>query len=91
MSYRRYDSRDGSNSQVVGFLSGCVAGLVIGGAIGLLMAPHRGDITRRKIARRAEETKDQVVEKVEPTNAARCWEACSENRTLGRYRTVEPV
>ncbi len=65
MSYRRYDSRDGSNSQVVGFLSGCVAGLVIGGAIGLLMAPHRGDITRRKIARRAEETKDQVVEKVE--------------------------
>jgi hypothetical protein len=29
------------------------------------MAPHRGDITRRKLARRAGEKRDQVVEKVE--------------------------
>ena len=65
MPYRRYHSRESTSSQLVGFLAGCVAGLAIGGALGLLMAPHRGDITRRKIVRRAGQTKDQVVEKVE--------------------------
>ena len=65
MPYRRYHSGGNSNSQLVGFLAGCVAGIVVGGALGMLMAPHRGDITRRKIARKAEQTKDQVVEKVE--------------------------
>jgi gas vesicle protein len=39
--------------------------MVIGGVLGVLMAPHRGDITRRKIVRRAGETKDQVSEVVE--------------------------
>ena len=38
---------------------------MVGSALGVLLAPHRGDITRRKITRAAEETKDQVVEKVE--------------------------
>lgn len=65
MPYRRYHSGGDSSSQLLGFLAGCVAGIVVGGALGMLMAPHRGDITRRKIARKAEQTKDQVVEKVE--------------------------
>ena len=47
------------------FLLGCLAGMVLGAALGILMAPHRGDITRRKLARRAGETRDQVVERVE--------------------------
>ena len=65
MYYRRANSGNQPNRQLVGFLAGCVAGFVIGGALGMLMAPHRGDITRRKIAKKAEATKDQVVEKVE--------------------------
>jgi gas vesicle protein len=52
-------------SGVVSFLAGCVAGIVIGGALGMLMAPSRGEVTRRKIVRHASEAKDQVVEVVE--------------------------
>lgn len=65
MYYRKTNSGNQPNSQLVGFLAGCVAGIMIGGALGLLMAPHRGDISRRKIAKKAEATKEQVVEKVE--------------------------
>ena len=65
MSYRRNYSGNQPNGQLVGFLTGCLAGIVIGSALGVLMAPHRGDITRRKLAKKAETTKDQVVEKVE--------------------------
>ena len=38
---------------------------IIGGVLGVLLAPHRGDITRRKVARKAEEAKGQVIEVVE--------------------------
>ena len=44
---------------------GSALAFVVGAAMGILMAPHRGDITRRKLARRAGETRDQVVDKVE--------------------------
>ena len=65
MPYMRpYGGRD-SGGTVLGFLAGCVAGLFLGAALGVLMAPHRGDITRRKIVRRAGEARDDVVEKVE--------------------------
>ena len=47
------------------FLTGCLAGVVVGGLLGVILAPHRGDITRRKVARKANETRDQVVEAVE--------------------------
>ena len=61
---RPYAQKD-SNDSLIGFLLGCLAGVVCGAALGILMAPHRGDITRRKLVRRAGETRDQVVEKVE--------------------------
>ncbi|MEE2657513.1 MAG: YtxH domain-containing protein [Candidatus Latescibacterota bacterium] len=64
MPYVRGYSRE-PESQITGFLAGCVAGIVIGTTLGLLMAPHRGVTTRKKITRRAEEAKDQVVEKME--------------------------
>ncbi len=61
---RHYNSRNSGRS-LMGFLFGCLAGIICGAALGVLMAPHRGDITRRKLVRRAGETRDQVVEKVE--------------------------
>ncbi len=54
-----------SDDGTVSFLVGCIAGLVVGGALGVLLAPHRGEITRRKIVRHAGEAKDQVIEVVE--------------------------
>lgn len=65
MFYSRYYPGKSSSDRLTGFVIGCCAGFVVGSALGVLLAPHRGDITRRKITRAAEETKDQVVEKVE--------------------------
>lgn len=65
MSYRRKPSTQESSGALMGFAVGCAAGLVIGAAVGMLMAPHRGDITRRRLVRRANETRDQVVDRVE--------------------------
>ena len=60
------DRRDASKIEAAGnFLLGFLSGLIVGGALGMLLAPHRGDITRRKIRRRAEDVRDQVGEKVE--------------------------
>jgi len=41
---------------------GLVSGLLLGTALGMLFAPHRGDVTRRKLQRRAAELRDQVGE-----------------------------
>jgi len=65
MIYRRSYPREDESGHVGSFLAGCLTGMLIGAALGVLMAPHRGEITRRKIARRAGETKDQVKEAVE--------------------------
>ena len=65
MGYQLRNSTDSDTEQILSFLAGCLAGLAIGGALGLLLAPHRGDITRRKITRQAGETKDQVIQAVE--------------------------
>lgn len=61
--YRNYHKKQ--EDTLAGFLLGCLTGLVVGAALGVLVAPHRGDITRRKIVRKAGETKDNVVEAVE--------------------------
>ena len=54
MPYVRHHSSKNSSGSLIGFLAGCLAGIVFGAILGVLMAPHRGDITRRKLARRAE-------------------------------------
>ncbi len=55
-------SQSRPSSGVVGFLLGLVSGLLLGTALGMLFAPHRGDVTRRKLQRRAAELRDQVGE-----------------------------
>ena len=66
MPYMRYHPHGGARGgNFIGFLAGCLTGLVLGWVLGVLLAPHRGDITRRKVARKAGEKRDQVVEKVE--------------------------
>jgi gas vesicle protein len=56
----RRGSCDGSG--LIGFLAGLLSGLMVGAILGVLFAPHRGDVTRRKLRRRAEELRDQVEE-----------------------------
>ena len=50
--------------QVSSFLFGCLIGLVTGSALGVLLAPRRGAITRRKIKRTVEDARDRVSETV---------------------------
>lgn len=48
------------------FFSGILVGALLGAGAALLLAPHKGDVTRRRIRRRwqrlADDTKDQVGE-----------------------------
>ena len=65
MSYiRARRSREGGGV-LPGFLGGCLAMLVLGAVLGLLLAPQRGEVTRRRIRRRAGAARDGVIEKVE--------------------------
>jgi gas vesicle protein len=48
-----------------GFLVGCLAMLILGAVLGLLLAPQRGEVTRRRILRRAGAARDDVIDKVE--------------------------
>ena len=57
--------RSSGDSSVIGFLAGLLSGLILGTVFGVLFAPHRGDVTRRKIRRRAGELRDQVEEAAE--------------------------
>ena len=65
MAYISRQMQSKRTSHLGSFLTGCLAGAIIGGVLGVLLAPHRGDITRRKVARKAEEAKEQVIEVVE--------------------------
>ena len=40
-------------------------GLFLGALAGILSAPHRGDVTRRRLSKKAESTRDQIVDAVE--------------------------
>ena len=65
MATRGTRVEQGGRSTIGTFLTGCVAGALVGALLGVIYAPHRGDITRRKVVRKAGATKDQVVEAVE--------------------------
>ena len=65
MAYRRFYPQQSQPSGSGSFLSGFVAGALVGVVAGILLAPHRGDVTRRKIVRQAGDKRDEVVEAVE--------------------------
>ena len=54
--------------QLESFALGLLTGLIAGSVLGLLLAPHRGEITRKKIRRKVAEARDQVSEAVEDLN-----------------------
>lgn len=41
---------------------GLIAGVAVGAAIGVLLAPDKGETTRKKIASKSKETKDKLKE-----------------------------
>lgn len=52
-------------SHLATFLGGCLIGVLGGSILGVLIAPHRGEITRRKLKRRIGEMRDQIEETVD--------------------------
>ena len=59
----------GGIGQLGNFALGLMTGLIAGSVLGVLLAPHRGGITRKKIRRRMDEARDQVSEAVEDLNS----------------------
>ena len=48
-----------------GFLVGLLAGAAVGAALGILYAPEKGEVTRKKIRNKADKIKDDFDEKFE--------------------------
>ena len=65
MGYQRFYPQQRESTGIGAFLAGLGLGVLIGAAMGMLSAPHRGDVTRRKIVRQAGVARDQVVDAVE--------------------------
>ena len=71
MFYEKIYPKNHSTNGTSCLLAGFVAGVAVGAAVGILLAPNKGADTRRLIARQAEETRDQVVKAVEGVTARR--------------------
>ncbi|HLP56370.1 MAG TPA: YtxH domain-containing protein [Fluviicola sp.] len=51
-----------SNGKIIGAL---IVGLVVGGALGVLFAPDKGSVTRKRLLSKGEEVKDEVQTKLQ--------------------------
>ena len=69
MFYEKIYPRNHSTNGATCLLAGFVAGVAVGAAVGILLAPKKGEDTRRLIVRQAEETRDQVVKAVDGVTA----------------------
>ncbi len=67
-----------------GFLVGCLAMLILGAVLGLLLAPQRGEVTRRRILRRAGAARDGVIDKVEDLMVHRSEEVAGADEEAAR-------
>jgi gas vesicle protein len=54
-----------SGGSGVGFLVGFVLGALVGAGTALLLAPDRGDVTRRRIGRRVRRLREGAVDRIE--------------------------
>ncbi|MDH4472983.1 MAG: YtxH domain-containing protein [Fluviicola sp.] len=54
-----------NNRKIIGAL---VVGLVVGGALGVLFAPDKGSVTRKRLFAKGEEVKDEVQTKLQGLN-----------------------
>ena len=65
MGYKKIHPKRKNSIGIVSFFLGLSLGVLLGAVCGLLSAPQRGDVARRRLANRAESTRDQVVGAVE--------------------------
>tara|TARA_B100001094_G_scaffold295537_1_gene316963 strand:+ start:1459 stop:1710 length:252 start_codon:yes stop_codon:yes gene_type:complete len=65
MIYRKFYPQSRRSNSLGAFILGLGLGVILGAVAGIIAAPHRGDVTRRRLSKKAESARDQVVEAVE--------------------------
>lgn len=75
---------EGAHATGVAFLAGLALGAVLGVGVALMVAPARGDVTRRRIRRRLREFRDDAAERIGDARDAAERELRRQRRRLRR-------